>query len=88
MICEKRVSEGEFMPKYRKEFEHQFIIAKDSMEKKRRELDLLIELIKSDPNRDLNSDSEAWQKNIELSNAIQEYIRLEKLYNIGKSECY
>ena len=54
--------------------------AHERMEQKRAELVQITQQVNANPNRQLNDDPEAWQKNMELSQAIQEYLRLEKQY--------
>lgn len=56
------------------------IEAQEQMERKRAELAQITREVRADPSRQLNDDAEVWEKNMELSQAIQEYLRLEKQY--------
>ncbi len=52
--------------------------AKQKMEETRDELNRIVREIKNDPNRSINDEPQAWEKNMELSAAIQKFLRLEK----------
>ena len=58
------------------------------MERLRKELSIITAEIREDPNRNLNGDEEAWSKNMELSQAILEFMRLEKQIHNDNSEYY
>ena len=58
----------------------EMIEAQERMERERAELARITREVRADPSRQLNDDAQAWQKNMELSRAIQEYLRLEKQY--------
>ena len=60
--------------------------AEEKMERLRRELAEITSVIKKDPNRELGYDKEAWDKNMELSAAIQEFLVAEKECNGDESE--
>ena len=62
--------------------------AEQKMERLRRELAEITAVIKKDPNRKVGSDKEAWDKNMELSAAIQEFLAAEREYNGDESEYY
>ena len=62
--------------------------AEQKMERLRRELAEITAVIKKDPNRELGYDKEAWDKNMELSAAIQDFLIAEREYNGDKSEYY
>lgn len=73
---------------HQEKLELRFLQAKDRMEQLRHELSLITEEVIKDPNRNFNTDEEVWSKNMELSHAIKEFMRLEKQCNKSNSEFY
>ena len=72
--------------KDRAELKEKLDLAEEKMERLRRELAEITAVIKKDPNRELGYDKEAWDKNMELSAAIQDFLAIEREYNGENSE--
>ncbi|AYH40997.1 hypothetical protein A5N82_04185 [Christensenella minuta] len=60
--------------------------AYNDMEKKRTKLSRIIQKIKADPSLNICEDEKVLKANMILSNAIQKYMRLEKLVMKDKSK--
>ena len=72
--------------KHRKILEARMNAAYNDMEKKRTKLSRIIQKIKADPSRNICEDEKVLKANMILSNAIQKYMRLEKLVMKDKSK--
>ena len=72
--------------KERNRLKEKLDLAEEKMERLRIELAIISAAVRKDPNRELGYDKEAWDKNMELSAAIQDFLAIEKEYNGDKSE--
>lgn len=65
----------------RAELKAQIDDALKKIEKRRAEMSVVVQAVRADPERSLNYDPEAIEKNMELSEAIQIYTKLKKRFD-------